>query len=93
MFLGIDLGTSSVKVLLLDEQHPHDWWAALNRAMRELKTRVPRALAEVRGIGLAGQMHGAVVLDERHEVLRPAILWNDTRQRRKKRHFHSQKRL
>jgi xylulokinase len=102
MFLGIDLGTSSVKVLLLDtqhqviatadaplnlsrpyphwsEQHPHDWWAALDRAMRELKSSVPRALADVRGIGLSGQMHGAVVLDECKELLRPAILWNDTR--------------
>lgn len=102
MFLGIDLGTSSVKVLLLDrqhrvvatadapldlsrphphwsEQHPRDWWAALDHAMRELKRSVPQALAEVRGIGLSGQMHGAVVLDERRELLRPAILWNDTR--------------
>ena len=102
MFLGIDLGTSSVKALLLDaqhrvvatadaplgmsrphphwsEQHPHDWWAALDIAIRELKSRAPQALAEVSGIGLSGQMHGAVVLDERREVLRPAILWNDTR--------------
>ena len=102
MFLGIDLGTSSVKVLLLDtqhrvvattdaplelsrprphwsEQHPNDWWAALGTAMRELKSSVPQALAEVSGIGLSGQMHGAVVLDARREILRPAILWNDTR--------------
>jgi xylulokinase len=102
MFLGIDLGTSSVKVLVLDaqhrvvatadapldlsrphphwsEQHPDDWWSALDHAMRELKGSTPQVLAEVRGIGLSGQMHGAVVLDERREVLRPAILWNDTR--------------
>ena len=100
MFLGIDLGTSSVKALLLDaqhrvvatadaplgmsrphphwsEQHPHHWWAALDIAIRELTSRAPQALAEVRGIGLSGQMHGAVVLDERREVLRPAILWRD----------------
>jgi xylulokinase len=102
MYLGIDLGTSSVKVLLLDaqhgvvatadapltlsrphphwsEQHPHEWWAALGQAMHELKNRVPDALAQVRGLGLSGQMHGAVVLDEHRRVLRPAILWNDTR--------------
>ncbi len=102
MFLGIDLGTSGVKVLLLDplhhvvatadapltlssphphwsEQHPQDWWAALDRAMHQLKSSVPHALADVRGIGLSGQMHGAVILDEHHKVLRPAILWNDTR--------------
>ena len=102
MFLGIDLGTSSVKVLLLDaqhrvvavadaalalshphphwsEQHPHDWWTALERAMQQLKSSAPQALAEVRGVGLSGQMHGAVVLDAQRHVLRPAILWNDTR--------------
>jgi xylulokinase len=102
MFAGIDLGTSSVKVLLLDEQHrvqavtesplqvsrphpqwceqqPHDWWAALDAAMHQLKATAPVALSQVRAIGLSGQMHGAVVLGGQQQVLRPAILWNDTR--------------
>lgn len=39
----------------------------------------PQQLAQVRGIGLSGQMHGAVLLDKYNTVLRPAILWNDTR--------------
>ena len=102
MFLGIDLGTSEVKVLLLDEQHhivasrgeplalqrpkplwseqhPQDWWAATDRAMQALAQEQPRAMAAVQAIGLAGQMHGAVLLDEQEQVLRPAILWNDGR--------------
>ena len=102
MYLGIDLGTSGVKVLLLDEahavvavadaplevsrpqplwseQHPDQWWAALDAAMRRLRMRAPQALPAVRAIGLSGQMHGAVLLDAAGQVLRPAILWNDGR--------------
>lgn len=102
MYLGIDLGTSGVKVVVLDgaqhivetaeapldvsrphalwsEQSPHDWWLALDHAMQQLRSTAPAALAAVRAIGLAGQMHGAVVLDAQHRVLRPAILWNDGR--------------
>lgn len=100
MFLGIDLGTSGVKVLLMDdnqrvlgsataelnvsrphsgwsEQDPADWIAATERAMAEL--RAGHDLAGVRGIGLSGQMHGAVTLDANDRVIRPAILWNDGR--------------
>jgi len=102
MFLGIDLGTSEIKLLLLDEQHhivattgvaltvqrpqplwseqnPADWWAALDQGMAQLKAQHGAALAQVRGIGLSGQMHGAVTLDAAGHVLRPAILWNDGR--------------
>ncbi len=102
MFLGIDLGTSELKLLLLDEQHhivattgvpltvqrpqplwseqqPADWWAALDQGMARLKAEHDAALAQVRGIGLSGQMHGAVALDGDGAVLRPAILWNDGR--------------
>ncbi len=102
MFLGIDLGTSELKALLLDEQHrikaqagaaltlqqpqplwsqqqPQAWWAALDVAMLQLKAQQPQAMAAVQAIGLAGQMHGAVVLDAAGAVLRPAILWNDGR--------------
>lgn len=102
MYLGIDLGTSEVKVLLLDgahrivatagakldvsrphphwsEQDPEDWWRATNAAIAALRTKAPVAWAAVRTIGLSGQMHGASLLDAQDRVLRPAILWNDTR--------------
>ena len=55
------------------EQDPTDWWVAAEQALEELGT------LNVLGIGLSGQMHGLVVLDENREVLRPAILWNDQR--------------
>jgi xylulokinase len=64
---------------LWSEQHPHQWWDALEAAMRQLRTLAPQALQAVRAIGLSGQMHGAVLLDAAGEVLRPAILWNDGR--------------
>ena len=102
MFLGIDLGTSELKLLLLDEQHhivattgvaltvqrpqplwseqdPTAWWDALDQGMARLGQSHAAALARVRGIGLSGQMHGAVTLDSAGRVLRPAILWNDGR--------------
>lgn len=100
MYLGLDLGTSGLKALLIDgeggavaeatapltvsrprpgwsEQDPADWIAAAEAALGALSQKAP--LGEVRGIGLSGQMHGATCLDGRHEVIRPAILWNDTR--------------
>ncbi len=102
MYLGIDLGTSGVKVLLLSaqqvvvasadapltvqrpqpnwsEQHPHDWWQALELAVAQLKTKAASAFKQIAAIGLSGQMHGAVVLDKHQQVIRPAILWNDGR--------------
>ncbi len=102
MYLGIDLGTSEVKLLLLDggagivgqagsplsvsrpqplwaEQSPEDWWQATERAVAQLRAAHPDAFARVRAIGLSGQMHGAVLLGEGDQVLRPAILWNDGR--------------
>jgi xylulokinase len=102
MYLGIDLGTSEVKVLLLAsdarvigtagspftvsrphprwaEQNPVDWWAGTRTALFKLRDRHPDAFAQIRGIGLSGQMHGAVLLDSEDRVLRPAILWNDMR--------------
>jgi xylulokinase len=105
MFLGIDLGTSALKAVLVDEhqriagrasaaltvdhprpgwseQHPQDWWAALLDAIDSLQRDHRAALSAVRGIGLSGQMHGAVLLDAAGEVLRPCILWNDTRSER-----------
>lgn len=100
-FLGIDLGTSGLRVLLIDEDgrpigaterhyqatHPHpgwseqnpaDWIAALDAAIEELRDTYPQ-FADLRGIGVAGHMHGATLLDKNGDVLRPCILWNDTR--------------
>jgi xylulokinase len=102
MFLGIDIGTSEVKALLLDETHrvvattgaalgisrpqvghseqqPQDWWQATQTALADLNRAEPAAYKTVKAIGLSGQMHGAVLLDAQNQVLRPAILWNDTR--------------
>ena len=99
MFLGIDIGTSGVKAVVLDEhgsvvgqgtaaltvQRPHPlwseqdpdaWWKATIAAVQAIDPSVRRS---VRGIGLAGQMHGATLLDADDKPLRPAILWNDGR--------------
>lgn len=100
MYIGIDLGTSGVKVILMDEkqhiittltkpltvsrphplwseQDPEQWWQATDTAMRELSEQ--HNLQSVKAIGLSGQMHGAVLLNQQSQVLRPAILWNDGR--------------
>lgn len=61
------------------EQDPADWWAALVSVCDELARTHPQAMAALAGIGLSGQMHGAVLLDAGGHVLRPAILWNDQR--------------
>lgn len=58
------------------EQRPQDWWIATVRVLQELMTN---ASGRVEAIGLTGQMHGAVFLDHKLEVIRPAILWNDVR--------------
>jgi len=105
MYLGLDLGTSGLKALLIDaeqrvvasvtarlhlsrprpgwcEQSPADWIRATQTALDELKQRHSAELAAVRGIGLSGQMHGATLLDAAGDVLRPCMLWNDTRSHR-----------
>jgi xylulokinase len=61
---------------LWSEQDPDDWWAAANRAVLALDAE---QRSGVRAIGLAGQMHGATLLDASDKPLRPAILWNDGR--------------
>ncbi len=102
-FLGIDIGTSGVKALLIDEagralgeasapavepvrphpgwseQNPSDWWTATLNAVDRLKENHAAQLAAVKGIGLSGHMHGATLLGENDDVLRPCILWNDGR--------------
>lgn len=102
MYLGLDLGTSGVKAMLIDgnqkiigsanggldvsrphpgwsEQDPAHWIRATEEAVAGLKAAHPKELGAVRGIGLSGQMHGATLLDADDRVLRPCILWNDTR--------------
>ncbi|MGL4766840.1 MAG: xylulokinase [Formosimonas sp.] len=64
---------------LHSEQNPHDWWAATLAALAALRAQHAAAFGQVRAMGLSGQMHGAVLLGAAHEVLRPAILWNDAR--------------
>jgi xylulokinase len=61
------------------EQNPHAWWQAMLDAVDMLGHSHAAALSAVEGIGLSGQMHGAVLLDGAGTVLRPAMLWNDVR--------------
>lgn len=61
------------------EQNPADWVAACESVLDQLKASAPAAIADLRGIGLSGQMHGATLVDDNGGVLRPCILWNDTR--------------
>ena len=64
---------------LWSEQDPAEWWRAACEVMDRLAAEHPEIMKQVRGIGLSGQMHGAVLLGEKDNVLRPAILWNDGR--------------
>lgn len=98
--IGIDVGTSGVKVLALaadgkiitsaveayplytpqagwTEQDPADWWEGSKRALRKVLEQT--AAYEPVAVGLSGQMHGMVALDENMQVIRKAILWNDQR--------------
>src|SRR5699024_967892 len=59
-------------------QDPEQWWDAVAAALAELQESLPGGTA-IHGIGLAGQMHGLVVLDKSHTPLRPAITWSDAR--------------
>lgn len=100
MYIGLDLGTSGLKAVLIDdtqailaeatsplkanrpqtgwsEQAPAAWLDAVDTAMQALTAQV--SLDAVRGIGLSGQMHGATLIDTQGEILRPCMLWNDTR--------------
>ncbi len=62
------------------EQYPHDWWAAVCRATRQLLEAAPAGAAEqVEGVSFSGQMMGAVLLDDAGEPVRPAVIWADTR--------------
>jgi len=61
------------------EQHPEDWWSAAADAVRDCITKAELDSQDIVCVGLAGQMHGAVLLDEDDQVLRPAIIWCDQR--------------
>jgi xylulokinase len=61
------------------EQDPYDWWAACGSAVRTLLQQSGTSGNEIACIGLSGQMHGAVLLDAQHNVIRPAIIWCDQR--------------
>jgi xylulokinase len=61
------------------EQDPRLWWDGAVEAIGRAMAATGAAGADIMAVGLTGQMHGAVLLDERDEVLRPAILWNDQR--------------
>ncbi len=61
------------------EQHPDLWWEHLVKATAQLRSEYPEALAQVQAIGIAYQMHGLVVVDKNQQVLRPSIIWCDSR--------------
>jgi xylulokinase len=100
LYIGVDLGTSAVKLLLMDgngaikkivskeyplffpnpgwsEQKPEDWWTGVTEGIKELTAECDKS--QVAGISFGGQMHGLVILDDKDNVIRPAILWNDGR--------------
>ena len=64
---------------LWSEQDPHDWWKAACAAIRRLLIETGVSAHRIETVGLTGQMHALVLLDEGGEVIRPAILWNDQR--------------
>jgi xylulokinase len=64
---------------LWSEQDPLDWWTGTAASIRRALTEAGATGADVATVGLTGQMHGLVLLDGGHRVLRPAILWNDQR--------------
>ena len=103
LLIGIDSGTQSTKVLVVDakngrvvaasaetydlipglapgakEQHPHTWHDAMRKAVRKALALAAARPGEVKAIGVSGQQHGFVPLDQKGEVIRPAKLWCDT---------------
>src|SRR5687768_5205964 len=64
---------------LWSEQDPEDWWKATVATVRQVVKKARLKAADVKAIGLSGQMHGSVFLDKRGKVIRKALLWNDQR--------------
>ncbi|MDF9831419.1 FGGY family carbohydrate kinase [Parabacteroides sp. PF5-6] len=106
MLLGCDIGSSSIKAALVDEntgeiigsdfypkeeaaihaprpgwaeQNPEEWWDNLKIAIRGALTQAGADGSEVKAIGISYQMHGLVLVDRRMQVLRPSIIWCDSR--------------
>ena len=101
--LGLDIGTSGTRALLVDEagsilasgtaghqpfaspqpgwaeQDPRDWWQAAVQAIRQAIHASGLSPHAISCVGFSGQMHGAVLLDKNHEVVRPAMIWCDQR--------------
>lgn len=81
----IRIGSASVEIAVVTpkpghvEQEPSQWERATDAAILQLKAGTPDELGAVRGIGLSGHMHGATLVDASDKVIRPCILWNDTR--------------
>ena len=113
MFIGIDLGTSSVKMILVDheqnilatsdspltvqnpkdgysEQNPEEWINATVECLESLKNKKPKEFSETISIGISGHMHGATLIDKSANVIRPCILWNDTRSHKECEEFENQ---
>ncbi len=105
-YLGIDLGSSSIKIALVDivsgksigavqepeqemsmfaaevgwaEQEPMDWWSHVCTGIHKLKEKHKVEAHEIKGIGIAYQMHGLVVVDKDGNLLRKSIIWCDSR--------------
>ena len=101
MYLGIDLGTSSMKCLVIgedqeiihsvssediplsnpqsgwSEQDPSSWIIAFDQCIKKLKEKIN--INEINSVSFSGHMHGATCINKNHEIIRPCILWNDTR--------------
>ncbi|MFH1009256.1 MAG: xylulokinase [Candidatus Latescibacterota bacterium] len=100
--IGIDIGTSSIKSVLMDEagtvisgaqketeicvpvpgwaeQDPETWWRATCHTVKKVLKSSGVDPKTIAGVGFSGQMHGTVLVDKNHKVLRPAILWADGR--------------
>ncbi|MDC3177967.1 xylulokinase [Pelagibacteraceae bacterium] len=113
MFIGIDLGTSSIKMILIDqsqnilatanssltvqspqdgfsEQNPLEWIDSTMECLEVLKLKKPKEFSQTISIGISGHMHGATLIDNNGKVIRPCILWNDTRSHQECEEFEKQ---